>query len=200
MSILLVVVPWVTGGPTRIATAAAMKANEGADAAIAIAERSATSSEEQVEISRRSTERQLRAYVGVASIETRPAGDSHYACRFMVKNYGLTPAHKCTIFVAAKTAQFPLLDPKDGGPEPKPQGNDITLYPSAEIAGYAACDFENHSQQFENEELAVYVYGYVQYDDSEGINRRSNFAYRGTGGVFVRSGEMHPCLLGNSAT
>lgn len=187
---------WFTGAATRSASNASGDARE----ALEVARRNADVAAEQVAVARKAADRQLRAYVGVSAIDVKPAGDGYFAAKILFKNYGKTPAYNCVAHLASSVENWPAVDPSESSTFPEPQTRDVTLHPTAEFEGWAGCAAKEHIRDIENGSKAVYIFGFVDYLDDEGVSRRTNFAYRGTGGVFFRTREVHLCLGGNTAT
>lgn len=192
----LLVSLWFTGAAARSAS----QASGDAAKALEVARQNAEAAAEQVAVARNAANRQLRAYVGVSSIDVKPAGEGCFAAKILFRNYGSTPAYDCVTHLAAGVEKWPAIDPSESAVSPEPQTRDATLHPTAELEGWAGCDAREHIRDIENGTKAFYIFGFVEYLDDEGVSRRTNFAYRGTGRVFFRTLEMHLCLAGNTAT
>jgi hypothetical protein len=184
---------------TRIATLAAAGANKDAENALRIAETNANKVAEQVEVTRLSAERQLRAYVGIEKIEVAPAGGKGFASRITIKNFGKTPAYNCVISIASTIEDWPSISPDYEKADYLSQGHDLSLQPSAEMRGWASCD-DDKTAAIQMDIAALYVFGHIDYVDIEGKQRKTSFTYRGTGDVFLRTLELIPCVTGNEAT
>lgn len=192
----LLVSLWFTGAAARSASQASGDAAE----ALEVARQNAGAAAEQVAVARNAANRQLRAYVGVSSIDVKTAGEGYLAAKILFRNYGRTPAYNCTAHLAASVEKWPAIGPSKSNVSPEPQARGVTLHPTAEFEGWAGCDALEHAPDIENGVKAFYIFGFVQYFDDEGVSRRTNFAYRGTGSVFFRTHEVHLCLSGNTAT
>lgn len=185
---------------TRRATNAAVTATQDAEAALKIARKTAQAAQEQVEEARSANERNLRAYLGIESIDAMPTGDGDIAFKIKIRNFGKTPAHSCSFKVASTVANFPSVASQLDGLEFHDQGGELSVHPSGFVFAYGNCTVEDSLREIDAGAKAVYLVGSIAYRDAENKVRRTNFAYRGTESSLLKNMEMHPCFDGNAAT
>jgi hypothetical protein len=150
---------------------------------------------------RRTAERQLRAYIGVAS--------GHLAVEFIngvfkptvtirVRNFGQTPAYhvhsKGSITLAAEfsaSLNERLL----------PIGGKNALFPQSDQRILLSQDFNNPPG---TTPLETFVFGYVSYRDAFGKQQRTNFRFTCISNAPQVPGpfqaDLSPCEEGNEAT
>jgi hypothetical protein len=106
---------------TRKAVLAAEDATKDAEAALEVAERNAKAAQEQVTVSQDTAHRQLRAYLGFASVDTEQDEDlsPEGRARFLLKNFGQSPAIDVELRRTSRYLTGPLgADALDVEPEP----------------------------------------------------------------------------------
>jgi len=150
-------------------------------------------------VMRTSTQRQLRAYVGITDIKAENIGG---AAAFLLefRNSGQTPAYSMTVETRVKLADYPLnetlpivstrkgvtiLGPGDTGHGFVPAGRALSSEELAEMQAGTR---------------AVYVYGEINYIDAFKKKRWTKFRFMIGGNVDIRpEGNMGACEEGNEA-
>ncbi|MGN6147216.1 MAG: hypothetical protein ACTHPD_01615 [Rhizomicrobium sp.] len=150
---------------------------------------------------RKSNERQLRAYVSVIASGfdgTRTGKRGGPAFQIAFRNAGQTPANNVRCWTGVKFRDDPLTT--DLPPHPNPSLQRTTLGPQCETFGHGAkadplTPAEVAAMQAGKE--AVYFYGCINYDDVFGNPRETNFRliFRGD-----RAAQLEKHQDGNHAT
>ncbi|RUU44107.1 hypothetical protein EOD08_11200 [Mesorhizobium sp. M6A.T.Ca.TU.002.02.2.1] len=149
-----------------------------------------------------SSERQLRAYVCLEGVHA-PAGfeADEITAVAHVKNFGATPASEMSQWTLIKLREYPLvgdLEPYDDSGHP----NRVILPPGAitlsmpTFRGLEAWEIT----AIKKEELALYVYGEINYIDAFGENRSTIFRMRSTGEQSFKLGVFKATKDGNGYT
>lgn len=150
---------------------------------------------------------QLRAHVFPESIEISnidafdASGNDRVKIR--IKNYGQTPAYKCTCERRYDIFDFPVrifpelkIPPNDPAPsliDIPPGGFYETSITYKRPANDVRSDVINGIK-------AIYVYGVIEYEDAFGVTRTTKFRYMCGGDSGVSAGAMYACHEGNKAT
>lgn len=185
---------------TRNAADYTRVAAEAAQLAAREAEETTYIGHETLEQSRSSTERQLRAYVHIVSVERTPFAAErplHQSDIITVntRNYGQTPAYDFTIKVALiwgeseDAVAFDLSKARTAAQS--------TLGPSADH--FTTRKVSRHSAKYEGfrkGKTAIFIYGQIKYRDAFGKDRTTNFRLRNTD---YRVASFANCEEGNSA-
>jgi hypothetical protein len=123
-----------------------------------------------LDLQRVSSERQLRAYVGVLPGELQNLGDrTKQQFTLVRKNYGLTPAYDLFV-VSFGQAVIRIGEPiPSGGPAPADIRGTITLFPSAELAfnhrGIMVAE-DQIARVMQGDDIQMVYFGTVQYRDA----------------------------------
>jgi hypothetical protein len=139
------------------------------------AERAAKATEDAVELSRKTAQRQLRAYVGVQSIGFQPTQDAFkIRVKLVIKNFGQTPAFnyqtdiRLTVidseFLIALVPHQPIFLEK-GGQTLMPGGESIVICESAPNVMHRAGPILN---EIRSGKLTVVAAGKIFYIDAFG--------------------------------
>jgi len=173
-------------------------AEKSADAA----RQSANAASATVALMGKTTRKELRARVFVASARrTSPAGPGSFCVEISIKNFGKIPAYDCTYLIEMILAPnpnvtFPNLHKK--GQEPV-----IVLPPDGEItiAKVLHTGTFQHVQdtQVADGSYAVFIYGEIRYRDGFARDRVSKFRMRCCG-LDYAPGRFSFCESGNEAT
>jgi hypothetical protein len=135
---------------------------------------------ETLRTQKRSSEQQLRAYVGlvIASMPVlRP--DSPIEIKFRLQNFGLTPARNVRIkhhsYIAAAPSNNLMATISDYSAKDSTPGT--TVYPSVPIDPILAGEkfTAEQVQSFMDNKSAIAWYGTIYYEDIFGIERTTNF-------------------------
>lgn len=150
-------------------------------------------------IIRKTAKHELRAYLGVSSIDAAPDGNGSITARIIVRNFGSTPAQNITSKVAGVVREFPSQTFDGRGPEPKSQICPATIHPGSEFDLFAGTKIRSIEALLDGDD-GFYVYGSIEYDDFDGDHHETNFCYRGTQSTLVNKGQMRVSFEGNNAT
>ncbi|MER9643303.1 hypothetical protein [Mesorhizobium sp. M0239] len=150
----------------------------------------------------RTTRAQLRAYVCLEGV-TAPTGfeAEQITAVAHVKNFGATPASKMSQWTLIKLREYPLvgdLEPFDSAGHP----NQLVLPPSAitlSMPTHRALEAWEITAM-KKEELALYVYGQIDYLDAFGSKRSTKFRMRSTGEQAFKLGVFKATKEDNSYT
>ena len=162
----------------------------------------------QIRDSRRSNERQLRAYVSVSTGGvTGLAATTKVSAKIFIENVGQTPAYEATCYMAIQPVPMPMTKESDlsflgetGLEQPK---STATLAPGHEHRlSFIWETFDplpaEHIVGIRNGELALVVAGWIRYRDIFGQFHRANFCHLYWGAdTSDGSGRYH--RLGNDA-
>jgi hypothetical protein len=156
----------------------------------------------QIRDGRKSSERQLRAYVGVeVSKEDKqsfnPGGNTTVI--LMIANRGATPAYKLKIASMIEIHDVPLIASLDAMPD---GSHSITLGPSSTtktLAIFERALNDGEQDAIIGERKAIYIWGRVTYTDAFGNDRFTNWRMEW---AFQPGGGTHgivSCPEGNDA-
>jgi hypothetical protein len=165
------------------------------------ARESAETTKKSVELSDKTAERQLRAYIGVNSMDIKvypfEGGEFAFIANVEIKNFGQTPAYDLTIWSEAKIDAFDTV-PFDMTKEPEILPKAGIAFPGATLnvsKGWRITAAEQEA--LFKREKTIFFWGTVRYTDA--FKRRRYFAFRtlstgqikvGTGGTYVAA--PHP--------
>jgi hypothetical protein len=156
--------------------------------------------ERQLQLSRDTAQRQLRAYLGV-SLKTGPEIAANVAPRifFIVKNYGATPARYIGHWAATTLSPHP--SEPNFSPHPLKEG-EINLNPGAEeginISFRELSELE--ARQIREDTARLYVYGELCYLDAFGERQTTAFRYMTGGQYLIDARALERCPDGNVGT
>jgi hypothetical protein len=139
---------------------------------------SADAAKKAVELSDKTAERQLRAYIYIDEAHMVSHGDNEFwRAQVVFKNFGQTPAYGVvtpTDFyrsVSSTTYDFQeppadlSLTPNDWGP-----GQKISVFAKSDQAFT-----KEEADRFRNESWVIFIQGVIKYKDAFGNERRTNF-------------------------
>jgi hypothetical protein len=110
---------------------------------------------------RDTTERQLRAYVGITSASARMINKNTLAVIVCIKNFGQTPAHKLRHVINYRMAKHPLNIPLEAVID-SDTGTESTVFPDTPLMATASVDLEKEPL---TEGMTMFVYGKIVYED-----------------------------------
>jgi len=180
-----------------------------AKTAAGAAERAATATENAVELSRQTAERQLRAYVHIVGKDFLIQGDEHerFVNQFSVVNSGQTPAYKLKIDSVVQVLPRPLPENFAFAFIPEGKNRSMMMVGSGRSVGHdSLADAILSDDQLilimrADSGVRLYSYGTVRYEDCFGHPRFTNFCYflqwEITGQGFTLS--VHPTEQHNDA-
>lgn len=159
------------------------------------AERAAKATEDAVELSRKTAERQLRAYVGTESVGfVETIGPFKIQIRIVVKNYGVTPAYGYQADIRLSVRENPLTSTFVSHPTYFAAKVGDTLMPgntSIIICELSAVEQPRALQIYNDalaEKSALYVSGQIIYKDAFGYSHRTSIRKIGRGHRMVEKG------------
>jgi hypothetical protein len=174
-----------------------------AKTAAGAAERAAKATEDAVELSRKTAQQQLRAYLFIKTPRILVfAHNKKCWNEVWVRNYGQTPAHDVEVvtntdFLEPNTLPFPELE------KPK-ELSKSSLAPAGEVTFTTATDDPLTADQVggvASGNLAFFVWGEIRYTDVFGCPQTTHFRLRfGKAQLDLGSGTMMVCDEGNQAT
>jgi hypothetical protein len=141
------------------------------------AQNSAEAASRMAQTMKETAERQLRAYISVETQQLRDKEGKSIPGRagFMIKNRGLTPAHKVRHWARTLVREYPLNGPlteKEGK-----SGSMTVLAPGEEQV--ITLPFPPVTEQQTGDaiewKIAMYFYGEVIYEDAFGVERHTRF-------------------------
>jgi hypothetical protein len=150
------------------------------------AERAAKATEDAVQLSRQTAERQLRAYLLVTKAIIGTVSTGNCIINISIRNFGQTPARDVTIWVDMLFGND--FDPVEFIGTQESYCRQIHLGSGREEAF-----FERHS-------TAIHVWGEVRYLDSFDVKRRTKFRLIQRGGPEFRDKPMAFAQEGNEIT
>jgi hypothetical protein len=182
--------------------------DEAMQAAARAAKDSAVAAKAAVELSDRTAERQLRAYVGITLPEDGPATSSFVppaipTIRLGIRNSGQTPAYDVEYSAIVDIRAYPLND--FSGPPATNPSNPITLFPGTFALSWgmtirpkrALTDEEVVSIQ-DGKSKRLYFWGTIKYRDAFNKPRWTTFCL-GFYAVSSKSHQYEPCNRHNEA-
>ena len=139
--------------------------------------------------SRETSERQLRAYIGVINMDVTvyPLEGAEFAfiARIEMKNFGQTPANDMSIWAEAVIAG-PDAKPFDMTREPKRPAGGSIAFPTASLnvdKGWAISSADKEAL-FKREKF-VFLWGSVRYTDLFGTDRYFRYRMQSTGQIAI---------------
>ena len=141
--------------------------------------------------------RQLRAYISVVPMITKPETGKTPVANVIIKNYGQTPAYKFTQVVGIGLGiSFDTLRPPDN----YPRLSKATLTPTDTLGiqtsgAWAFSDKE--ISELNSGTKTIWVHGEINYEDTFGIKRFKKYRYFIGGGAGMRLDMMFVCEEGN---
>jgi hypothetical protein len=164
--------------PTWIQVLIAAVGIGGVVSSLAFSARGLRQTKEALELQRMSSERQLRAYVGVRSVKIlRFEVGQKVAVRITLKNFGQTPAYNVEERLEVRIISNDHIDF-----EPKLLSQGLVINPGDESASVATSDrilTEGMKSEIEaragDPSMVVEVRGAVEYDDAFGIRRKLRY-------------------------
>jgi hypothetical protein len=156
----------------------ALRANEKAAAAAKTsadaAKESTEVSREQVRILQETSQKELRAYVGVSNAGIIPQGSEKFTAQITFKNFGQTPAYDVHHWIGAWPEEYPLKQPLEEM-QSGPNDSKGVLHPGAEpVIGK---EVDTYELLFLNPAKKLYIYGKITYKDAFGISRQTTYRY-----------------------
>jgi hypothetical protein len=174
-----------------------------AKTAAGAAERAAKATEDAVELSRQTSEHQLRAYLFPKFPKMMLFNQGNIGFhQMLVRNYGQTPADDVVIiantdFLDLNPIPFPSLDDPD-------EISKSTIAPKGEINFTTATAYPLTIENIESVasgDKAFFVWGQIRYNDAFGRPQTTDFRLRfGKAQLHAGKGEMMICDDGNKAT
>lgn len=166
--------------------------------------RAADAAQRSVEVMSKSAERQLRAYLIVEKVDSEVHVDGRYRGTIYIKNSGQTPALNVRCWIHSWIAEWPLVEPLP------PRPDDFEMARSVLAAGAELHQSyerthpvpEKSRPLLRTPEGTLYVYGAVEYMDTFGHTRRTDFRLFRKGGIIQTgpvTGFSHD-THGNTAT
>lgn len=152
----------------------------------------------------KTAQRQLRAFVSPESVDiSNTSASGKVRVNIRIKNYGQTPAYKCTCVRRNDIFDFPVsVFPEFKAPPNKPVPSKIDIPPGGFfetcITGMELTQQERSA--LEEGAKAIYVYGMIEHEDAFGVTRTTGFRYMSGGDSGVSAGAMYACHEGNEAT
>lgn len=154
-------------------------------------------------IARASSERQLRAYVGISrTVITKWEADKGFWVQYEMLNAGQTPAYALKTMVRGFIAEFPLPHELDAPTFESEKSCPLMPGERSNSQVWVECeDFRKTLRDIEEGSFAVYLDGACQYIDAFGAVRQTSFrtCWRGEKARKPVM-EMHAYFDGNSAS
>jgi hypothetical protein len=164
---------------TRKAVRLAMDASRDTEAALAIAERNANAAAAQVEVTKDTATKQLRAYVGVNAanytFNLNPDGTAGFGAGLEVANFGQTPAYRFRHVAMLSLRPYPCDGLSELG---SPDGPTHTLFPSMKT--YINMGLPLDSQQtraLQSGQLCLFIQAVAEYEDIGGFRHVQTIRY-----------------------
>lgn len=179
--------------------------------ALAAANKSAEAAADQVRVAQESAYRQLRAYLSLEEVKIEGVGSELIQGSVTIRNAGNTPA-SYRLYMANWVAAHPLVQLPADAPEPifwaihGPYINARSVehiqwfYPMEVLMDPALGKAEIQRLLTNDSEIAMYLYGKIEFVDFQRHKRLLHFAFRHNGTLVIGKNdcEMTPCLFGNS--
>ncbi len=162
---------------------------EAANRAARAAGDSATAAQTAVELSDKTAERQLRAYIGVNSMDVKvypfEKGEFAFIAHIEMRNFGQTPANNMSVWAEA-VIDGPDAKPFDMTKEPaRPTGGAIA-FPTAAFnvdKGWAISTADKEALY--KREKFLFLWGTVRYTDVFGKDRYFRYRMQSTGQIVI---------------
>jgi hypothetical protein len=172
---------WFFWVQLRLIRASLADAKTAADAA----ERAAKATEDAVDLSRQTSERQLRAYVHTIGKDFLVQGvdAERFTNRFSVVNAGQTPAYKLQIDSVVQVLPRPLPEHFGFAFVPEGQNRSVMMVAPGRSVGHDSLadtvlsDEEMTRIMTTNSGIRLYSYGTIRYEDCFGHPRWTDFCY-----------------------
>ena len=144
---------------------------------------------------------QLRAYVHITSAKVANFTSNNGATfTISVRNFGQTPAYRANIWLSVDTVPFPAditLLPKNKTPRVKngcigPGAEQTLTARSASFSPTVIADLTAGAK-------ATYVHGVIEYQDTFGAHRATNFCFFKGGNLGIAGSDLYNDDIGNEA-
>lgn len=166
--------------------------------------RAADAAQRSVEVMSQSAEKQLRAYVTVEQVDSDVHVDGRYSGTVHIKNSGQTPALNVRCWIHSWIAAWPLTETLPPPPDDFEMARSVLAAGAELLQSYGRTHPvpEDARPLLRTHEGTLYVYGAVEYVDTFGHVRRTDFRLFRSGGMIQTgtvTGFSHD-THGNTAT
>lgn len=150
----------------------------------------------------RTAKRQLRAYVTVPRItirnESHPNGVSEIFIDVTIRNFGQTPARRCSYWLDICSSKLPLTSALARPEASKGSGIGV-IAPSDTFTVTAKLWLLPNGGEIHSGNYAMFVHGQFSYTDAFDERQTTDFRFMRSGEGWTSDGEMEVCVEGNDA-